>query len=1179
MCRNGNDTVSTQCKDAVSAADTVNEWSPGRVYPHIAHALARGYTDLYYVNMDTDKFIEFNTDDELGVLSDARRGSDFFEGCVRDVKLYVHEEDRELFASTMNREFLAKALESDKVYEFTYRRIKNNRSFYVRMKVSRMEDDPRLVVIAVSDIDELMKKRRAEERIKEERLVYARLQALTGNFIVVYVVDPETDDYHEFSATVNYEENLGQAKEGSDFFNKVREESRYHNHPDDLERFLHDFTKENVMSAIEGSGTYTLGYRFMMNGSPLHVQMKAVMVEEKEGPRLIVGLNDIDAQVRSQLAIKADQMKRVTYTQIAERLADNYDLIYYIDCSSSFYAEFSTKKKSGEFKVQEEGDDFFAACRNNVDRLIYSEDRERIRLFLDRDHLMSQLESSRQLTQDYRMNTEDGGTQYTRMSVTYSSDHSHFIICVENRDADVRKEQEHLAALSTANAIARRDELTHTKNMTAYHEAETELREQMGEDGGRFGIVVCDINDLKAINDTQGHKAGDDYIRASCTMVCRIFQHSPVFRIGGDEFAVILKGHDYENREHLLSALRRKVEENIRIGEGPVVASGLAEYQPDEDHSVEDVFNRADSLMYENKTYLKEQKHHLESDSSGRSGGIRNITEERRNKLDALFKAISVVSEGTYAFLCDMKYDFSRWSKNAVDTFGLPSEYMYGAGAVWGERIHPEDRHAYIRGIDDIFSGNASQHDMQYRVKRVSGDYDVCTCRGIVVRDYTGEPDYFAGTVRNHGIQGHIDMLTGLGNQYAFFEYLDSCIKRNAQISVIIFGISKFSEINEMYGYDFGNRVLQRYARKVYETAGNTGHTYRIDGTKFAVISNTLSVAEMRANYNRFRTLMHENFRVDDRKIMIDLHCGALRIDHFDLDTQTVYACLNFAYEESKIRQRGEMVEFRHDLNEESYQRLEKLHAIRASIMHNYEGFYLLYQPVVDAQTEQLIGAEALLRWKDDRYGMVPPDQFIPILESDPLFPELGEWIIREAVSAAGQMLKRRPEFIINVNLSYTQLAKPDFADMVLRILEELDYPPEHLCFEVTERCRLLDLDLLKNVLASLRSRSIMVALDDFGTGFSSVGILKEIPVNIIKIDRSFVQMIEENDLDRKVVQSIADLASVFSAKVCAEGIETPGMRDILKQFNVESFQGYYYAKPLKLEQILEWGKASGGGA
>ena len=162
--------------------------------------------------------------------------------------------------------------------------------------------------------------------------------------------------------------------------------------------------------------------------------------------------------------------------------------------------------------------------------------------------------------------------------------------------------------------------------------------------------------------------------------------------------------------------------------------------------------------------------------------------------------------------------------------------------------------------------------------------------------------------------------------------------------------------------------------------------------------------------------------------------------------------------------------------------------------------------------------------------------------------------------------------FIINVNLSYTQLEKPDFVDMVLRILKELEYPPEHLCFEVTERCRLLDLELLKNVLISLKSRGILVALDDFGTGFSSVGILKEIPINIIKIDRSFVRKIEENEIDRKLVKNIADLAYIFSAKVCVEGIETMGMRDILQSYHVESFQGYYYAKPLPFEQFLKWG-------
>ena len=388
---------------------------------------------------------------------------------------------------------------------------------------------------------------------------------------------------------------------------------------------------------------------------------------------------------------------------------------------------------------------------------------------------------------------------------------------------------------------------------------------------------------------------------------------------------------------------------------------------------------------------------------------------------------------------------------------------------------------------------------------------------------------------------------------------------------MVLIGISKFSEINEMYGYHFGNRVLQLYGRELFQTAGNTGHVYRIDGTKFAVISNTLSVAEIREKYNLFRMHLHEDFSVDDQKVLLDLNGGALRVESFDTDSQTIYACLNFAYEESKTLRQGDLVEFRNDLNEKNHQRLEKLHAIRGSIMRGYAGFYLLYQPVVDAQTEQLIGAEALLRWKDDRFGTVPPDQFIPILESDPLFPDLGEWILRESILAAKQVLRLHPGFIINVNLSYTQLEKPDFVDRVLRILNELEYPPEHLCLEVTERCRLLDLELLKNAVVNLKSRGVLVALDDFGTGFSSVSILKEIPINVIKIDRSFVRKIEENEIDRKIVRTIADLASIFSAKVCAEGIETGGMRDILKRYHVESFQGYYYAKPLLIEQFLQW--------
>ncbi|MBR2853944.1 MAG: EAL domain-containing protein, partial [Clostridia bacterium] len=181
--------------------------------------------------------------------------------------------------------------------------------------------------------------------------------------------------------------------------------------------------------------------------------------------------------------------------------------------------------------------------------------------------------------------------------------------------------------------------------------------------------------------------------------------------------------------------------------------------------------------------------------------------------------------------------------------------------------------------------------------------------------------------------------------------------------------------------------------------------------------------------------------------------------------------------------------------------------------------------------------------------------------------------ILREAVLAAKQILNQYPGFIINVNLSYTQLEQPGFVDRVLRILEELEYPPEHLCLEITERCRLLDLDLLKNVVVNLKSRGILVALDDFGTGFSSIGTLKELPFTTIKVDRNFVMKIETDDIERQVVGSIVNLASIFRAKVCIEGIETAGMRDILKSFHVGSFQGYFYARPLPLDRFLTWNK------
>ena len=452
-----------------------NAQGAGSVFTHIALSLARGYTDLYYVNVDTDEFIEFHTDDERGVLTEARRGDDFFEGCERDAKLFVHPDDQAAFVEAMNRRFLTEALDKANVYELVYRRILDGEPLYVKMRVSRMEDDKRFVVLAVANVDEQVKQRQAEDRMIEERIVYARLHALTGNFICVYVVEPETGRYREFSATSDYEEGFGQAKEGTDFFGTVREVARTFNHPEDLSRFLAAFTKENVMAEIERSGIFTLSYRLLAEDGFLHVQLKAAMVEEREGPRLVVGLNDVDAQVRQQ--------------------------------------------------------------------------------------------------------------------------------------------EEYGRRLAQAQTEASIDALTGVKNKHAFLEAEARIDRQIEERSQPpFAVTLLDVNDLKRVNDTSGHQAGDQRIREACKIICDIFDHSPVFRIGGDEFTVISQGDDYAQIDELLAEVDAHNMEASRNG-GIVIARGMSRFE--DDTCVATVFRRADQNMYENKNALKAARN-AKSEDAGR---------------------------------------------------------------------------------------------------------------------------------------------------------------------------------------------------------------------------------------------------------------------------------------------------------------------------------------------------------------------------------------------------------------------------------------------------------------------------------------------------------------------------------------------------------------------------------
>lgn len=547
-----------------------------------------------------------------------------------------------------------------------------------------------------------------------------------------------------------------------------------------------------------------------------------------------------------------------------------------------------------------------------------------------------------------------------------------------------------------------------------------------------------------------------------------------------------------------------------------------------------------------------------------------NIPEANLKKLDSLYNALALVSEGNYVYITDMEYNYSRWSKRAVNFFGLPGEYMVNPGEIWLENVHPDDRAKYMANINAIFDGTEEGHEMQYRAKAADGNYVFCSCLGTVIKDETGTARYFCGTIKNHSSHSYIDNVTGLRSLYGFFDDLKSLFMRKKSEIVMLLGMNGFSNTNDMLGYSFGNRTLLEVGKLLQKTFGKECSVYRMDGAKFALIAHGLDMDSIKSRCKEAQNLLTHDFVIDEKRLNLSMSAGVVHIDNFDVSEEAVYSCLKYVYNESKTKHYGSLTVFENNVTEESKNSLERLSVVRNSIADNCNGFFLCYQPVVSASTEELKGAEALIRWKNDSYGLVPPISFIPILEQDVLFPELGLWIMRTAMADTKAMLKKYPNFVVNVNVSYVQLEKASFVADVFNLLEELDFPPQNLCLEITERCRLLDKEMLKNTILEFKSRGIKIAMDDFGTGYSSIGVLRDIPVDTIKIDREYVKDVETSQSDRNTVKSIAHLARSFGAAVCAEGIETAGMQRILNDFDVNSLQGYYYSKPIVVEEFYK---------
>ena len=438
---------------------------------------------------------------------------------------------------------------------------------------------------------------------KEKEIHDLIASAMAESYEAIFYIEIESGEYLTFSKSNKYM-TMDAAATGKDFFREALESIDNCVYLADQEYARSFYSRETLLKNLEGRRSFSFKYRVLINGEPRFFLFTAM--REDNGQNLIFYEKDIEDELNTEKELKDNQKKTVTFGQIAESLASNYDEIYYVNAADSSYVCYQVNNIYGQLEINKSGENFYSESFSNIPQVVYRPDRDRVSEFIARDSMISALENHRDYSITYRLMIS-GSVQYTRMSVRKSSDGSHFIIGVENVNDEIQKEKQHLKELKTEKELSRRDELTGVKNKTAYKELEGSVQRNIdnGMDYLMFAVVVCDTNNLKQINDTKGHAAGDEYIRASAQLLCDIFVHSPVFRVGGDEFVVFLRGNDYDSRHELMERLRNRVLENKEAGDGVILAAGMSEYDPESDSYVSDIFERADKEMYEDKQKLK----------------------------------------------------------------------------------------------------------------------------------------------------------------------------------------------------------------------------------------------------------------------------------------------------------------------------------------------------------------------------------------------------------------------------------------------------------------------------------------------------------------------------------------------------------------------------------------------
>ena len=425
--------------------------------------------------------------------------------------------------------------------------------------------------------------------------------------------------------------------------------------------------------------------------------------------------------------------------------------------------------------------------------------------------------------------------------------------------------------------------------------------------------------------------------------------------------------------------------------------------------------------------------------------------------------------------------------------------------------------------------------------------------------------------------QAYTDFLTGLYNRMCCERDLAMQIE-HAKLEkrpggLLYLDLDDFKHINDGLGHQYGDVLLKSISSSLQRIEGIRNSCYRMGGDEFVIIVPPENFERFDEITEEIKAIFAKPWFLKDADYYCTMSMGICHFPENGEDVQELIKKADIAMYEAKKSGKNRVAKYTDSISSTSGKRLDMEKNMRNATSDGYREFEVYYQPIIDIQKPNTpcTGAEALVRWNSASFGFIPPSDFIPLAEYLGLINPIGNHVMREACKACKYWNDNgHPEYKVNVNLSVVQLLQADIVDIVKKTLEDTGINPRNLTLEVTESLAINDMERMKEILNSIRGLGARIALDDFGTGYSSLNHIREIPLDVIKVDQNFVEDLAEDSYSQSFIKMVAELAGAIGVSICIEGIETHEQYKVLEGMKVRLVQGYYFDRPMPRDRFEE---------